>query len=73
MGWGHDSIRDWTAGTNDQLDLTALSGLGVREVGDLAQIIAGGNDVIAASHAGTNSITLIGVGSAADGVEFSLA
>jgi hypothetical protein len=28
-GWGQDTIMDWTAGTNNQIDLTALSGSGL--------------------------------------------
>jgi Ca2+-binding RTX toxin-like protein len=63
-GWGQDTIVDWTTGTNNQIDLTALAGLGVHAVTDLTQTITGGNDVITSSHTGTNSITLMGVGSA---------
>jgi Ca2+-binding RTX toxin-like protein len=63
-GWGQDTIEDWTAGTNSQIDLTALAGLGVHATTDLTQTIVGGNDVITSSHTGTNSITLLGVGAA---------
>ena len=63
-GWGKDTIEDWTAGTNDIIDLTGLSSLGVHAITDLTQTITGGKDVITSSHTGTNSITLVGVGSA---------
>ena len=53
--------------------LTALSGLGVHAVTDLAQTITGGNDVITSSHTGTNSITLMGVGSALTASSFHFA
>ena len=46
------------------IDLTALAGSGVHAITDLTQTIIGGNDVITSSHTGTNSITLLGVGSA---------
>ena len=61
-GWGKDTIEDWTAGTNSQIDLTGLAGLGVHAISDLTQTITAGNDVITSSHTGTNSITLLGVG-----------
>jgi Ca2+-binding RTX toxin-like protein len=64
QGWGNDTIMDWTAGAANQIDLTALSGLGVHGVADLTQSITGGNDVITSSHTGANNITLLGVGSA---------
>jgi hypothetical protein len=63
-GWGQDTIEDWTAGTNSIIDLTGLSSLGVHSITDLTQTITSGNDVITSSHTGTNSITLLGVGSA---------
>lgn len=63
-GWGQDTIEDWTAGTNNQIDLTALASLGVHATTDLTQTITGGNDVITSSHTGSNSITLMGVGTA---------
>jgi Ca2+-binding RTX toxin-like protein len=72
-GWGKDTIEDWTSGTNNQIDLTALSGLGVHGVTDLTQTITNGNDVITSSHTGTNSITLTGVGSALTASSFHFA
>jgi hypothetical protein len=63
-GWGMDTIMDWTSGTNNQIDLTALAGLGVHAVTDLTQTITNGNDVITSGHTGTNGITLMGVGRA---------
>jgi Ca2+-binding RTX toxin-like protein len=72
-GWGMDTIMDWTAGTNNLIDLTALSGLGVHAVTDLTQTITGGNDVITSSHTGTNSITLMGVGAALTASSFHFA
>ena len=72
-GWGQDTIEDWTAGTNDQIDLTALSGLGVHALTDLTQTITSGNDVITSSHTGTNSITVLGVGSALTASSFHFA
>jgi Ca2+-binding RTX toxin-like protein len=72
-GWGKDTIMDWTTGTNDQIDLTALSGSGVHAVTDLTQTITGGNDVITSSHTGTNSITLMGVGNALTAGSFHFA
>jgi Ca2+-binding RTX toxin-like protein len=72
-GWGHDTIEDWTAGTNSQIDLTALSGLGVHAITDLMQTITGGNDVITSGHTGTNSITLLGVGAALTAGSFHFA
>jgi hypothetical protein len=71
--WGQDTIEDWTAGTNSQIDLTALAGLGVHAVTDLTQTITGSNDVITSSHTGTNSITLMGVGSALSASSFHFA
>ena len=62
--WGKDTIEDWTAGTNDLIDLSGLSSLGVHAITDLTQTISGGKDVITSSHTGTNSITLMGVGTA---------
>jgi hypothetical protein len=70
---GQDTIEDWTAGTNSQIDLTALAGLGVHAITDLTQTITGGNDVITSSHTGTNSITLLGVGSALTAPSFHFA
>jgi Ca2+-binding RTX toxin-like protein len=73
-GWGKDTIEDWTAGTNDQIDLTALSVCGVHAATDLTQTITGGNDVITSSHTGTNSITLLlGVGAALTAGSFHFA
>ena len=72
-GWGQDTIEDWTAGTNDQIDLTALAGLGVHAITDLTQSITAGNDVITSSHTGTNSITLMGVGTALSASSFHFA
>jgi Ca2+-binding RTX toxin-like protein len=72
-GWGHDTIMDWTTGTNDQVDFTALAGQGVHAITDLTQTITAGNDVITSSHTGTNSITLLGVGSALTGSSFHFA
>ena len=72
-GWGMDTIMDWTSGTNDQIDLTTLSSAGVHAITDLTQTITGGNDVITSSHTGTNSITLMGVGSALTASSFHLA
>jgi autotransporter passenger strand-loop-strand repeat protein len=72
-GWGHDTIMDWTTGTSNQIDLTALSGLGVHAITDLTQTITAGNDVITSSHTGTNSITLMGVGSALTASSFHFA
>ena len=69
-GWGQDTIMDWTSGANSQIDLTALAGSGLHAITDLTQTIVQGsqigtlNDVITSSHAGSNSITLMGVGSA---------
>jgi Ca2+-binding RTX toxin-like protein len=59
-GWGQDTIMDWTAGTNDQIDLTALATQGVHAITDLTQTIVNGSDVITSSHTGNNSITLNG-------------
>ena len=53
---------DWTAGTGNQIDLTALAAQGVHAITDLTQTIVNGSDVITSSHTGTNSITLLGVG-----------
>ena len=72
-GWGQDTIEDWTAGTNDQIDLTALATQGVHAITDLTQTITGGNDVITSSHTGSNSITLLGVGSALTASSFHFA
>ena len=63
IGWGHDTIMDWTSGANDQIDLTALASQGVHAVTDLTQTIVNGSDVITSSHTAANSITLMGVGS----------
>jgi Ca2+-binding RTX toxin-like protein len=73
IGWGHDTIEDWTAGTNDQIDLTGLSAQGVHAITDLTQTITAGNDVITSSRTGTNSITLLGVGSALTASSFHFA
>ncbi len=62
-GWGHDTIMDWTTGTNNQIDLTALASSGVHAISDLTQTITNGSDVITSSHTGSNSITLHGVNS----------
>ena len=62
--WGKDTIEDWTAGTNSIIDLSGLSSLGVHTITDLTQTIIAGKDVITSSLTGTNSITLLGVGSA---------
>jgi Ca2+-binding RTX toxin-like protein len=72
-GWGKDTIGDWASGTNNLIDLTALSSLGVHATTDLTQTITGGNDVITSSHTGANSITLIGVGSALTASSFHFA
>ena len=72
-GWGHDTIEDWTAGTNDQIDLTALATQGVHAIADLTQTITAGHDVITSSHTGSNSITLLGVGSALTASSFHFA
>src|SRR6202035_5133133 len=71
--WGHDTIMDWATGTNDQIDLTALAAQGVHAITDLTQTLTGGNDVITSSHTGTNSITLMGVGSALTAGSFHFA
>ena len=55
------------------IDLTGLAGLGVHAITDLTQTITGGNDVITSSHTGTNSITLLGVGSALTASSFHFA
>ena len=72
-GWGHDTIEDWTAGTNDQIDLTALAAQGVHALTDLTQTITAGHDVITSSDTGTNSIALLGVGSALTASSFHFA
>jgi Ca2+-binding RTX toxin-like protein len=72
-GWGHDTIEDWAAGTNSIINLTGLAGLGVHAITDLTQTITGGNDVITSGHTGTNSITLLGVGSALTASSFHFA
>jgi RTX calcium-binding nonapeptide repeat (4 copies) len=72
-GWGQDTIEDWTAGTGNILDLTLLSGQGVHTVSDLTQTISGGMDVITSVHTGTNSITLLGVGTALTAGSFHFA
>ena len=72
-GWGMDTIMDWTSGTDDQIDLTALATHGVHAITDLTQTIVNGNDVITSSHTGTNSITLMGVGSALTASSFHFA
>jgi Ca2+-binding RTX toxin-like protein len=72
-GWGQDTIEDWTAGTNNIIDLTALAGSGVHAITDLTQTITSGHDVITSSHTGTNSITLLGVGSALTAGSFHFA
>jgi hypothetical protein len=51
----------------------ALGGLGVHAVTDLTQTITNGNDIITSSHTGTNSITLLGVGSALAAASFHFA
>ena len=55
--WGQDIIKDWTAGTNNIIDMTALSSLGVHGLANLSQSAAGGSDVISY---GANAITLEG-------------
>jgi hypothetical protein len=60
LGWGFDTIMDWTTGAGNQIDLTALAASGVQALTDLTQIITNGSDVITTSHTGTNSITLHG-------------
>jgi Ca2+-binding RTX toxin-like protein len=72
-GWGHDTIIDWTSGTSDQIDLTALAGLGVHAITDLTQTIVNGSDVITSSHTGTNSITLNGLNSTLTASSFHFA
>ncbi len=72
-GWGRDTILDWTAGTNNQIDLTALASLGVHAVSDISQTITNGSDVIVSSHTGTNSITLTGVSSPLSASSFHFA
>ena len=72
-GWGQDTIEDWTAGTNDQIDLTALATQGVHAIADLTQTITAGHDVITSSHTGSNSITLLGVGTALTASSFHFA
>jgi Ca2+-binding RTX toxin-like protein len=72
-GWGHDTIMQWTAGTDDQIDLTALSSEGVHAITDLTQTIVNGSDVITSSHTGTNSITINGLGSTLTASSFKFA
>jgi hypothetical protein len=64
---------DWTTGTGDQIDLTALSSLGVHAVTDLTQTITNGSDVITSSHTGSNNITLHGVNSSLTAGSFHFA
>ena len=54
-GWGQDTIQDWTAGTANHIDMTALAASGVHSMADLTISVVGGNDVIAFSG---NSLTL---------------
>jgi hypothetical protein len=49
-GWGQDTIEDWTAGTNSQIDLTGLASLGVHAIGDLTQTITSANDIITSTR-----------------------
>jgi Ca2+-binding RTX toxin-like protein len=63
QGWGQDTIMDWTSGTNNIIDLTALGALGVHTLNDISQSTASGSDVITSSHTGANSITLHGFAS----------
>ncbi len=72
-GWGKDTIMDWTAGTNNMIDLTGLAGAGVHGMADIAQSIVNGSDVIGSSHTGTNSITLYGLGNTLTGSSFKFA
>lgn len=64
IGWGVDSIQDWSAGTGNIIDMTALAALNIHSLGDITQTIVNGNDVITSALAGGNSITLVGVASA---------
>ncbi len=73
QGWGKNTIMSWAAGTNNQIDLTALASLGVHAIGDLTQTIVNGSDVITSSHTGTNSITLNGIGSTLSASSFKFA
>jgi Ca2+-binding RTX toxin-like protein len=72
-GWGKDTIMDWTAGTNNMIDLTGLAGAGVHGMADITQSIVNGSDVIGSSHTGTNSITLYGLGNTLTGSSFKFA
>ncbi|PWT84366.1 MAG: hypothetical protein C5B56_15750 [Proteobacteria bacterium] len=73
QGWGYDTIMDWTSGTNDIIDLGALSGLGVHALSDIRQAIVNGSDVITSSHTGSNSITLNGFNSTLIATSFKFA
>ncbi len=73
IGWGMDTIMDWTSGTNDQIDLTALATQGVHAITDLTQTIVNGSDVITSGHTGTNSITLDGFASTLTASSFHFA
>ena len=59
-GWGMDTIMDWTSGTNNQIDLTALASEGLHSMANLSISVVNGSDVVTSTLAGSNSITLYG-------------
>ena len=69
-GFGQDTIKDWTAGTGNIIDLTALAGSGVHSLANITQTIAGGDDTITV---GTSTITLSGVATALAASSFHFA
>ena len=72
LGQGHHRGLDRGHQRPDRPD-RRLPGSGVHAITDLTQTITGGNDVITSSHTGTNSITLLGVGSALTASSFHFA
>ena len=68
--WGNDTIGDWASGTNNIIDLTALSSSGVHSLANVTQTISGGNDTIVF---GANTITLNGISAALTAASFHFA
>jgi serralysin len=69
-GWGQDTVTDWSAGTSNKLDMTALSALGVHGTANLTIAVLGGSTVV--SH-GTDTVTLQGYAGGLTGSDFLFA
>ena len=69
-GWGHDAIQDWSSGTANLIDMTALASVEVHRLSDLKQSLVNQNDVITY---GSDTITLVGVHHALAASSFSFA